>query len=100
MIVTRKVLWWLLAASRGGKNRYRIIKSLEEKPKNANQLSETLELDYKTIKHHLKKLKENNIVTSAGESYGKTYFLSDAMEENIEILEEIDYKEEDNENEE
>ena len=43
-----KALWWLLGGSRGGKNRIRIIRTLDEHPMNANQLSETLDLDYKT----------------------------------------------------
>lgn len=97
MIVTEKIVWWLLAGSRGGKNRYRIIRSLEDKPKNANQLAEKLNLDYKTVQHHLKKLEKNNIITTAGDQYGKTYFLSDAMEDKIEILDEIDYKEDEDE---
>lgn len=97
MIVTEKIVWWLLAGSRGGKNRYRIIRSLEDKPKNANQLAEKLNLDYKTVQYHLKKLEKNNIITTAGDQYGKTYFLSDAMEDKIEILDEIDYQEDEDE---
>lgn len=90
MIVTRKLLWWLLAGSRGGKNRFRIIRSLEKKPKNANQLAESLQLDYKTIKHHLKKLRENNIIDAVGDNYGQNYFLTEAMEANLDIMDEID----------
>jgi DNA-binding transcriptional ArsR family regulator len=85
----RKVLWWLIGGSRGGRNRVRIIRALNDKPMNANQLATTLDLDYKTIRHHLDKLEENDVVTSMGDEYGKTYFLTDRMEQNLDILDEI-----------
>lgn len=85
----QRVLWWLIGGSRGGKNRIRIIRTLAEHPMNANQLSETLELDYKTVRHHLRKLEENNVVTSMGEEYGQTYFLTEEMEGNLDVIDEI-----------
>ena len=93
----KKLLWWLIAGTRGGINRARIIRALHERPYNANQLAELLNLDYKTIKHHLKVLEENNIITSSGEKkYGTVYFLSTSMEQNydtfIEIWEQIGKK--------
>jgi len=45
----KKILWWLIAGTKGGINRARIIIELHERPYNANQLSEKLELDYKTL---------------------------------------------------
>jgi DNA-binding transcriptional ArsR family regulator len=85
----RKVLWWLIGGSRGGRNRVRIIRALNDKPMNANQLATSLDLDYKTIRHHLAKLEENDVVTTMGDEYGKTYFLTDRMEQNLDILDEI-----------
>ncbi len=85
----RKVLWWLIGGSRGGRNRVRIIRALNEKPMNANQLATTLELDYKTIRHHLDKLATNDVVTSMGDEYGKTYFLTEKMEQHLDVLDEI-----------
>ncbi|MEF8874862.1 MAG: winged helix-turn-helix domain-containing protein [Candidatus Thermoplasmatota archaeon] len=85
----KKVLWWLIAGTRGGKNRLRIIKTIREEPMNANQLAKELDLDYKTIKHHLELLEDNGVVTTMGEGYGKTYFLTDQMEDSQDILEEI-----------
>lgn len=85
----RKVLWWLIGGSRGGRNRVRIIRALNDKPMNANQLATSLDLDYKTIRHHLAKLEENDVVTSMGDEYGNTYFLTDRMEQNIDVLDEI-----------
>jgi len=85
----KRVLWWLIAGTKGGVNRARIINALNDRPYNANQLSTVLELDYKTIRHHLKVLSENNVVISTGSGYGAMYFLSPAMEENYTLFEEI-----------
>jgi len=83
------LLWWLIAGTRGGMTRAQIIKALRETPQNANQLANLLKLDYRTIRHHLKVLEKNRIITSAGDRYGTTYFLSPAMEENYALFEEI-----------
>jgi len=56
---------------------------------NTNQLSNALDLDYKTIQHHLELLEENNVLTTMGADYGKTYFLTDQMEQNMDVLDEI-----------
>ena len=83
------LLGWLIAGTRGGPTRAKIIETLKETPQNANQLANQLKLDYRTIRHHLKVLEKNKIVTTAGEGYGTTYFLSLAMEENYVLFEEI-----------
>lgn len=86
----RKLLWWLIAGSTGGPNRARIIMALHQRPYNANQLSENLNLNYKTIRHHIKVLEENNVITSASKhKYGEMYFLTDKMEENYDTFKEI-----------
>jgi len=83
------VLGWLIAGTRGGVTRAEIIMRLKETPLNANQLANLLEMDYRTIRHHLKVLEKNRIITSAGDRYGVTYFLSPEMEENYASFEEI-----------
>ncbi|MEM1556244.1 MAG: winged helix-turn-helix domain-containing protein [Candidatus Bathyarchaeia archaeon] len=85
----RYILGWLIAGSRGGLMRARIIMALKESPMNANQLANLLEVDYRTIRHHLEILEKNRIVRSVGEKYSVTYFLSSDMEENYAIFEEI-----------
>ncbi|HOQ18614.1 MULTISPECIES: winged helix-turn-helix domain-containing protein [Methanothermobacter] len=85
----KRLLWWLLAGTRGGHNRGRIIRMLHERPYNNNQLAEALGLDYKTVQHHLRVLEKNKIIVSSGERYGKMYFLSDVMEDNYPLFEEI-----------
>jgi predicted transcriptional regulator len=70
-------------------NRLKIISILKEKPLNANQLAKELGLDYKAIRHHIKVLEKNNIITKAGEKYGVTYFISTFLEVNMESFDEI-----------
>lgn len=85
----RRLLWWLIAGTRGGVNRAKIINLLNERPYNINQLAEKLNVDYKTVKHHIDVLEENEIVISSGKKYGAMYFLSDKIEANYEIFLEI-----------
>ena len=56
---------------------------------NANQLGNRLEVDYRTVRHHLDVLEKNGVITSMGERYGKMYFLSRELEESWEDFEEI-----------
>ena len=83
------LLGWLIAGTRGGVTRAKIIEVLRETPQNANQLATQLKMDYRTIRHHLAVLEKNKIVITVGEGYGITYFLSMAMEENYGVFEEI-----------
>ena len=83
------LLGWLIASTRGGPTRAEIIKALKDAPQNANQLANLLGKDYKTIRHHLHVLEKNRLITSVGDKYGATYFLSQAMEENYVVFEEI-----------
>ncbi len=77
---TGRLLWWLLAGTRGGANRAKIIIALHDMPSNANQLALLLNLDYKTIRHHLDILVKHGILATEGDGYGMLYFLSKDME--------------------
>lgn len=85
----KRLLYWLIAGTRGGESRGRIIESLKEMPKNANMLSDTLGMEYKNVRHHLDVLLKNGLLTTAGEGYGITYFLSSELESNYRVFEEI-----------
>lgn len=50
---------------------------LKDNPSNANQLSEVLDLDYKTVEHHLEKLQDSEVIETMREGYGKNHFLTD-----------------------
>ncbi len=69
--------------------RAQIIKTIHDSPQNANQLATTLKVDYKTVRYHLEVLEKNRIVTSVGDKYGATYFLTQMMEDNFPVFEEI-----------
>lgn len=89
MNAVKRLLWWLLAGSAGGVNRGRILEELFKQPHNANELSKILGLDYKTVRHHLTLLEKNQLATSQGSGYGKIYFPSDLLEENVGLFNEI-----------
>lgn len=85
----KRVLWYLIAGTRGGLNRAKIIKALSERPYNANQLAEELGVDYKTMRHHLDVLVKNKILMTGGDKYGAMYFISDNMEKNMDEFNKI-----------
>ena len=88
--VLDKRLWYLLAGTRGGVNRARILRILRERPVNANDLAGRLALDYKTVRHHLDVLRENDCVMTLGnEGYGVLYNLSPRLQSHFEDFEEI-----------
>ncbi len=84
-----KLLWWLITGKRGWLNRAKIIEKLHERPYNAHHLSEELDLDYKTIRHHLTVLEENKVIIDSGDDYGKLYFLTDVIEDNYDVFDNI-----------
>ena len=51
-------------------------------PMNTNQLRIHLNLDFRTVKHHLEVLQDNELVTYTGNNYGRMYFVSSKLEEN------------------
>ena len=83
------VLWHVLTGTRGGENRVRILQALDERPRNANRLAEDLDLDYKTVRHHLDVLMDNGVVRNSGDDYGAVYLPSDRARANWETIEEI-----------
>src|SRR2546427_7498829 len=88
----RRTLVYLLARSRGGYNRCRILKLLQDQgPLNANQIASALELHYTTVQHHLSKLARDDVIAASphGDSYGALFFLTYQMERNAEFLEEL-----------
>jgi hypothetical protein len=83
------VLWYLLASSRGGETRARILRAVDERPRNATQLADDLDFDYTTIRHHLDILVENNTVGKSADEYAAVYMLNDRDRANWSTAEEI-----------
>ncbi|HYM39489.1 MAG TPA: winged helix-turn-helix domain-containing protein [Thermoplasmata archaeon] len=86
----KQLLWYLIAGTRGGVNRARIIETLHRRPHNAHQLGEALGLDYRTVRHHLDLLVRNGLLTRpAGDAYAAPYFLSAVLEANYAVFEDV-----------
>lgn len=83
------ILWYVLTGTRGGKNRIHILRALDNRPRNANQLAEDLDLNYHTVQHHLHRLMEHDIIRDAGEEYGTVYLPTDRVRANWHVVEEI-----------
>jgi len=89
---TKMLFWVVFAGSRGAINRIKIISLLKNIPHNTNQLSTELGLDYKTIKHHMQNLEKNNMVAKFGMGHSDTFFVSEFLESNMSLFDEIGIK--------
>ena len=82
-------LWYVLTGTRGGTNRVRLLRAMDERPRNANQLADDLDLDYKTIRHHLEVLEDNGVVENSGDDYGAVYLPTDSARHHWDTIETI-----------
>ena len=86
----RAILWLIAGGTRGGPNRIRILNLLRTKSLNAHQISKELDLDHKTVKHHIDVLVKNSLIAKSEDiEYGANYCLTSIMTKNISALEEI-----------
>ena len=83
------ILWFIVAGTRGGVNRAKILNLIKETPLNANKIATVLGLDHKTVIHHLKILLKNDLIVKAQKDYAAEYRLTQIMIENQNVLEEI-----------
>ena len=83
------ILWMFVAGTRGGANRARILNLIKETPMNAHKIAKSLNLDHKTVAHHLKILTKNDLVEKSEKTYGAEYQLSGIMSKNQNALQEI-----------
>ena len=75
--------WWLFGRI-GGNTRIKIVNLLSERPYNANQLSNMIDMSYRNIKHHLKILNEACIVVeNSDQKYGKIFVLNSEFNQKI-----------------
>ncbi|MCI4365343.1 MAG: winged helix-turn-helix domain-containing protein [Thermoplasmata archaeon] len=81
------LMWYLLFGTRGGPNRRRILDELLLSPANAHQLAGTLNLDYRTVRHHLRLLERNGAVARpVGDAYATPYELAPSATAYLETL--------------
>lgn len=52
-------------------------------------MSEDLDLDYKTVRHQLNVLAENDVVRDSGDDYGAIYLPTQRVRQNWETVEQI-----------
>ncbi len=70
--------------------RGRIIEFLKKTPSNANKITESLKIDYKTTRHHLEVLEKHRIVSALSKgNYGAVYFLTPEFEKEWGVFGEI-----------
>jgi len=77
-------LWHLFVGTRGGIQRARLVRLIETRPYNANELAVAVGLDYKTVRYHLRVLVDNDVLIASGDRYGTLYFWSASMTDNRE----------------
>jgi len=84
----RSLMWYLLFGTRGGPNRRRLLDALVRSPANAHQLADTLHLDYRTVRHHLKLLERSGAVSRpVGDAYAAPYEICASTTAYLESLE-------------
>jgi len=79
----RKLLCYLIKGTRGGKTRTLMLKYLTDRSYNANQLAKVLNMDYKTIRHHLGVLAKNEIITKDNNGGSAVYFISKNIQSDL-----------------
>ena len=84
-------LLWILVGSKGGKTRARILAALSEKPMNANQLAERLELNYHTVTYNVNVLLKNKLIVAEENAtkYGQVYYPSKIFTSNAQGFKKI-----------
>ncbi|MEM3362120.1 MAG: winged helix-turn-helix domain-containing protein [Candidatus Anstonellaceae archaeon] len=77
-----RLLFWLLAASKGGPTRIKILNILCREPSNVRRLSLILSMEYKTIKTHIELMLKYGLIDAIGSKYGRIYYISPEWEKN------------------
>ena len=85
----KMILWSIVAGTRGGVNRAKILNLIKNTPMNANKIATVLNLDHKTVIHHVKILSKNNLIIKAEKDYAAEYQFTELMKKNQNVLGEI-----------
>jgi DNA-binding transcriptional ArsR family regulator len=86
MRTRKQVLWWLFSGTRGAYNRAAIVQAISHEPQNPHQLSQSLGIEYKTVRHHLGVLEKNRVVEGLGADYANSYFLCELDQDERALL--------------
>ena len=86
----------IFTGMQGRYSRLKIILILVDEPLNTLQLSKKLGYDYKSVQRNLKILEENHLIEKMGFEYGKVFFISELMNNNLptllKVIEKVDRK--------
>ena len=82
-------LWYVLGGTQGGANRARILRALDKRPRNPNQLAEELDLNYDTVRHHLDVLVDNGVLEASGNDYGAVYLPTEPARDHWDVVTDI-----------
>jgi DNA-binding transcriptional ArsR family regulator len=86
---SKRDLWFILAGTSRIVNRAKILNLITDTPMTTNQIAIALNLDYKTITHHVKILSKNKLIIKMGKNYEIKYELTQIMKENQSLLNDI-----------
>ncbi|MBI5226729.1 helix-turn-helix transcriptional regulator [Candidatus Micrarchaeota archaeon] len=84
----RRAALYLVAGTRGGPMRLRVMRLILHRPSNAHQVSIALGVDYTTAVHHLEKLLKARWISRDAKRYGELYF-SALSPEQVRVLDEF-----------
>jgi DNA-binding transcriptional ArsR family regulator len=84
-----RLLLFLLGGTRGGENRGKILIELKRRPRNLNQLSKSVGIDYRSIQHHIIVLQKNNLVQSSGRRYGVVYSIHPWLDYHFDLFAQV-----------
>lgn len=76
-------LWHLIVGTRGGLKRAEILHLVGRRPYNAHEISRLLGASYKTARHHLNVLVENDLLQVSDDRYGTLYFWSRSLKDDV-----------------
>ena len=85
----KMILWSIIAGTRGGVNRAKILNLLANMPLNANKIATILKLDHKTVIHHVNILTKNELIIKEEKDYAASYKLTQIMKDNQIVLTKI-----------
>ncbi|MEM0127523.1 MAG: winged helix-turn-helix domain-containing protein [Thermoplasmatales archaeon] len=77
----RRLFYYLFVYSRGAVLRSRIVLMLMERPMNKNELSTGLNVNYRTVEHHISVLIKNKVLDGDFRKYNSLFYINDGMRE-------------------
>ncbi len=82
----KRAFMFSIAGTRGGPVRLAVLKIIAKKKMNINQVSIRMNMDYKTIQHHMRVLDKSGFVKKEMSKNESIYSVSDLIMSNKEIM--------------